>query len=446
MALSTATHDVQPSASCSARNTPHWIRANTLPIFLGLRPCILPHILRLVTNGNIGLTPSTESQPEFERPPSTVHAFQQALPGYRYLFPRDHGAHPAYQTEWWYYTGHLTAEDGRTFGYELTFFRRGVNRAEQPQYGSPSSQPSSRWRIHDLYLAHFALTDLAQGQFRYAEKISREGLGKAGAEQDRLRVWIDRWSAVSPLGAQGSVEQSAGKSAKGSHAPEEAHHLTASTEDYGVELTLVPAKSPTIHGSQGVSRKGARPEEASHYYSLTNLLTRGTLLLKGERIPVSGQSWMDHEFGSGDLGPELVGWDWFSLQLDTEEELMWYRLRREDGQADPASSGTWVGVDGRTIPLTTASIRLDELDHWASPHSGARYPSRWRLSSQALDLVVDLVPLLNDQELTTKRSTRVTYWEGAVRLTGTLRGKPVAGQGYVELTGYAERYRSAVSP
>lgn len=377
-----------------------------------------------------------------ERATTAIHSFQQALPGYRYLFPRDHGSHPAFQTEWWYYTGHLKAADGRTFGYELTFFRRGVTRTEKARDGSAPPQERSRWRIYDLYLAHFALTDLAQGQFHYAEKISREGLGKAGADQNRLRVWIDRWGAVSPARSDGS----AAELAKESNDPDGSHHLTAATEDYGIELILSPTKPPVIHGSQGISRKGAKPEEASHYYSLTRLSTRGTLTVKGERIPVTGQSWMDHEFGSSELSAELVGWDWFSLQLDTGEELMWYRLRRTDGQADPASSGTWVGADGQSLPLTTESIRLDELNRWTSPHSGARYPSRWRLSSKPLDLVLDIDPLLNDQELITSRSTRVTYWEGAVRLTGTLRGKPIAGQGYVELTGYAERYRPAVTP
>jgi predicted secreted hydrolase len=353
------------------------------------------------------------------------------LPGYRYLFPRDHGSHPAYRTEWWYYTGQLEAADGRKFGYELTFFRRGLNRREETHEGSSPSKEPSRWRIHDLYLAHFALTDLEQGQFHYAEKISREGLGKAGADQDRLRVWIDRWSASSPAGTDGSNG---------------AHHLTAATEDYGIELILSPTKPPVIHGSQGISRKGSKPEDASHYYSLTRLSTKGVLVVKGQRIPVTGQSWMDHEFGSGELSPDLVGWDWFSVQLATGDELMWYRLRREDGLADPVSSGTWVGADGQTIPVTTESIRLDELDRWTSPQSGAHYPSRWRLSSQSLNLFLDIEPLLSDQELITRHSTRVTYWEGAVRVTGTLRGKPVAGQGYVELTGYAERYRPAGTP
>jgi predicted secreted hydrolase len=368
-------------------------------------------------------SPSTERRPAPERAETTTGPFQQARPGYRYLFPRDHGSHPAFQTEWWYYTGHLHAADGRRFGYELTFFRRGLRRTDQPHQDSASSQKQSRWRINDLYLAHFALTDLSERRFHYAEKISREGLGKAGADQGRLRVWIDQWSAAMPEGSNGT------------------HRLTAAMEDYGIELALSPAKPPVIHGSQGVSRKGSKPKEASHYYSLTSLATTGTLTVKGEPIPIRGQSWMDHEFGSGELSAELVGWDWFSLQLTTGEELMWYRLRREDGLADPASSGTWVGADGRNVPLTTEAIRLDELDRWTSPQSHAHYPSRWRVSSEALDLTLNVEPLLSDQELITRRSTRVTYWEGAVHITGTLRGKPVTGQGYVELTGYAARYQ-----
>ncbi|MEX5215960.1 MAG: carotenoid 1,2-hydratase [Nitrospiraceae bacterium] len=392
---------------------------------------------------------SSSSAEHRSRPePATAKSssFQQALPGYRYLFPRDHGSHPAFQTEWWYYTGHLQTADGRQFGYELTFFRRGVNRPEKAGEGSNTAKKPSRWRIYDLYLAHFALTDLTKEQFHYAEKISREGLGKAGADQDRLRVWIDRWSAVSPMKSDGFAAGSANGLSKESDAPDGTHHLTAATETYGIELALSPAKPPVIHGSQGISRKGDKPGEASHYYSLTRLSTKGAVTIDGERIPVTGQSWMDHEFGSSELGSELVGWDWFSLQLDTGDDLMWYRLRRQDGRADPASSGTWVPADGQSIPLTTESIRLDELEQWTSPQSGAHYPSRWRLSSKPLDLVVNIDPLLSNQELITARSTRVTYWEGAVHVIGTLRGKPVAGQGYVELTGYAKRDEPAMMP
>lgn len=347
------------------------------------------------------------------RPDDEALRFRPASPGYVYQFPRDHGSHEDFRTEWWYYTGHLTAADGRRFGYQLTFFRRGVARR------SIRDNPS-RWAVRHLYLAHFALADLAEERFRWAEKISRAGIGKAGAEPGRLHVWTDRWLA----------EETGGR-----------HHLTAAADGFAIDLTLTPTKPPVIHGAEGVSRKGAQPGQASHYYSLTRLETAGTVTVEGRALPVTGASWMDHEFGSADLGEELVGWDWYSVQLDDRTELMFYRLRRKDGSADPVSSGTIVRPDGRSQPLTAGDIRVEVLDTWTSPRSGARYPSRWRLTVPSLDLSLDVTPLLADQELVTSGSTQVTYWEGAVGVSGRAGGGPATGQGYVELTGYAERSR-----
>jgi predicted secreted hydrolase len=342
--------------------------------------------------------------------------FRSAEPGYRYHFPRDHGAHDDFRTEWWYYTGHLTAENGRRFGYQVTFFRRGV---EPDRVGANPS----RWAIRQLYLAHVALSDLDRKQFRYAEKVSRAGLGKAGAEAGRLRVWIDRWS----VGAAAS--------------PHEHHRLQAAAVEFSLDLVVTPEKPPVVHGERGVSRKGSAPPQASHYYSFPRLATAGTLTVNGERLSVQGISWMDHEFGSGDLGDDIAGWDWFSIQLSDKTELMLYRLRRSDGTVAPVSSGTAILPDGRTRHLSSTDIQVDVLDHWASRSSGGRYPSRWRVAVPALDLSLDLRPLLADQELATSRSTQVTYWEGAVEISGRLRGAPVSGQGYVELTGYAKPMR-----
>lgn len=344
------------------------------------------------------------------------HNFRPALPGYQYRFPRDHGSHDDFQTEWWYYTGHLAAKNGRRFGYELTFFRRAV----PPD--RIKTEPS-RWTIGQLYLAHFALTDLGEKRFHYAEKVSRAGLGKAGAMQERLDVWIDRWSARTLPGEPTRLQ------------------LQAAHEDLRIDLILAPVKPLVIHGTGGISRKGAEAGQASHYYSFTRLATEGTITIGRDRLPITGTSWMDHEFGSADLGHDLVGWDWFSLQLANDTELMFYRLRRADGSADPASSGTLVFADGRTQPLSSSDLQLDPLAFWTSPQSGARYPSRWRLSSRALNLEVEITPLLADQELITRRSTQITYWEGAVEATGTLSGRAISGQGYVELTGYAERFK-----
>ena len=342
--------------------------------------------------------------------------FRSAEPGYQYRFPRDHGAHDDFRTEWWYYTGHLTAENGRRFGYQVTFFRRGI---EPERIGDNPS----RWTIRQLYLAHVALTDLEQKQFRYAEKISRAGLGKAGAEAGRLRVWIDRWSV------------------EASSSPHEHHRLFAATGDFSLDLTVTPAKPPVVHGERGVSRKGSAPGQSSHYYSLPRLTTSGTLTVNGTPFTVNGTSWMDHEFGSGDLADDIAGWDWFSVQLTDKTELMLYRLRRSDGTVAPFSSGTVILPDGRTRHLSATDIQVDVLDHWSSRASGGRYPSRWRVAVPVLDLSLDVRPLLPDQELATSHSTQVTYWEGAVEVSGHLRGAPVSGQGYVELTGYVKPVR-----
>lgn len=356
-------------------------------------------------------------------------AFQAAKPGYLFNFPFDHGAHPAFKTEWWYYTGHLQTDSGRRFGYQVTFFRRGIRR--NPETFAPSR---SKWRLDDLYFAHLALSDLQPGRFYFFDVISREGLGKAGAEKGRLHVWLDRWRAEMPHGSSDRHRLTAEGRTEGT----DAHNGLPSI---GLDLELTPLKPPVIHGADGVSRKGADPLQASHYYSLTRLATSGALTLEGHTMPVTGLSWMDHEFGSGDLSSDLTGWDWFSMQLESGEELMLYQLRRSDGLPDAASSGTWVDQAGRSRHLTGESIRIEVLDHWKSPHSNASYPSRWRVSIPPLGAVLEVIPLLPDQELLTERSTGITYWEGAARMSGALGDRPITGRGYVELTGYAEPYR-----
>lgn len=359
----------------------------------------------------VGLLPLAAHSLAADKPP----AFETATSGYRYQFPKDHGVHERFRTEWWYYTGHLTAAGGRQFGFELTFFRRGI----------PPEQVRtlpSQWSIQQLYLAHFALTDLEGKRFFYADTLSRAGLGKAGAAPDQLRVWIDRWSASTDT-----------------RQPDR-QRLQAATDDFAIHLEVTPRKPPVIHGQGGISRKGAGPEQASHYYSLTRLTTEGEIRIGTDTFSVSGLSWMDHEFGSADLGRDVVGWDWFSLQLSDSTELMWYSLRRSDGSADPVSSGTLVLADGRTQPLTAQDVTIQSLDSWTSPRSKAQYPQHWRITAPSVGLNLDVTSLLADQELDTAHSTRIIYWEGAVSATGQAHGKDVTGRGYVELTGYAKRF------
>ena len=340
----------------------------------------------------------------------------QATPGYEFVFPRDHGSHDEYGLEWWYFTGHLSSQSGRRFGYELTFFRKGVRQAHL-------HDRSSEWAIHHLYFAHLALTDLQAQTFHFAEKLSRAGLGKAGANAHQMEVWIDKWSLKPVTPDHQSL------------------FLKASKGNIGLNLTLNLRKSPVVHGEDGISRKGTKEGQASHYYSLTRLATQGEVVVDSTPIEVTGLSWMDHEFGSGELGQDQVGWDWFSLQFDSDMELMVYRLRKKDGSPDPASSGTLIVGAGNLKHLQVEDIVVETRNYWMSPHSHTRYPSEWVLEVPSAQLRVQVIPVLSDQELRTSKSTRVTYWEGAVDVEGQYRGRPIRGQGYVELTGYSQALR-----
>jgi predicted secreted hydrolase len=342
--------------------------------------------------------------------------FKQALPGWRYAFPRDHRVHREFKTEWWYYTGHLQDSKGNGYGYLVTFFRVGL------VPGNPSPN-TSQWRIRDVYLAHLAVSDIKNKRFLYSERASRGNLGLAGAEEKRYRVWVENWQ-VSEEG--------------------QGHRLMAGDRDLGLSLSLIPARAPIIHGINGVSQKGEEMGQASHYYSLTRLLTKGKLRIKGKEITVSGLSWMDHEFGSNQLSEQQIGWDWFSLQLDNGLDLMIYQLRRSDGSIDANSSGSLVLSDSQRLHLSQSEISIQVLNYWKSPRSGATYPSSWSINLPQQELKLELSPLMADQELITSKSTRVTYWEGAVRVKGNYKGRNVEGQGYVELTGYDKRFRPKI--
>jgi predicted secreted hydrolase len=335
--------------------------------------------------------------------------FAAAVPGYRYAFPRDHGPHPAFQTEWWYYTGHLTAESGRTYGYQLTFFRRG-NDADAVR------KNPSRWALKNVFLAHFAVTNESEKQFRYAEKANRPGVATAGAEAKRSRVWNGPWFTEERDGAI---------------------VLSAVADDRSILLRVKPSRPPVIHGRDGVSRKGPGKTQTSHYYSMTRMETTGTLTINGRLETVKGLSWMDHEFGSNQLSDQQVGWDWFGLHLDNGMDLMLYRIRREDGTVEPVSSGTLIEPDGRTTHLPFEAFVYSIRDTWKSRKSNTVYPSRWTIAVPDHDLELTITPAVANQELVTSRSTRVTYWEGSVVVKGRVGGEKVTGRGYAELTGYA---------
>jgi predicted secreted hydrolase len=335
--------------------------------------------------------------------------YQLAVPGRKLSFPADHYAHPDFKIEWWYYTGHLETDGGDRYGYQVTFFRFGL-RDRQP--GAQIRPPL----FTELYMAHFALSDERAKAFRFRERINRGMDERAGAATDRYLVWNEDWKVEG-------------------HRDKHVIHVN----DRGVELRLLleSTKPPVLHGRDGLSQKGEGEGRASYYYSLTRMRTEGELVTNGRKQKVRGLSWMDHEFGSNQLGQDQVGWDWYSIQLDDRTELMLYLIRRKDGSPDPYSSGTLVNADGTTRHLGLQDFQIDVLERWKSLKSGATYPAKWRVVIPAHEIALEITPAFPDQELITHRSTRVTYWEGAARITATVGNKPISGAGYVELTGYA---------
>ena len=336
--------------------------------------------------------------------------FARAITPRDLVFPADHGPHPEFRTEWWYYTGNLTAAGGRHFGFELTFFRAAL----VPP--APRAPRGSAWASDQVYVAHFALTDTRGARFRAWSRASRAAQGLAGAQSPPFRVWVEDWSVSGDRPAALPMT------------------LRAAADDVVLSLVLDSTKPPVLQGERGLSRKGAEPGNASFYYSLTRMTARGEVRIGTETLAVAGLAWMDREWSTSALGKDLVGWDWWALQLDDGRDLMFYRLRRRDGTADPWSAGTLVDARGVARAVKGEDVRIEVLGSWTSPVSRVRYPSGWRFALPRDHLTLEIAPRLVDQEL----RVGARYWEGAVTVRGTAAGQPIAGQGYVELVGYGE--------
>jgi predicted secreted hydrolase len=347
--------------------------------------------------------------------PGLQAQYKTAMPGYRYEFPRDFFNHEDFQTEWWYTTGNLTASDGRHFGFELTFFRQGVDR---------EPDKTETWDIHDLYLAHLALSDLDGGKFYHSERTNRPGPGLAGADEQQKRIWNGNWE----IRWNGDEEI-----------------LNVVDKKFSLAFSLRGQKPPVIHGINGVSQKAAGAGQASHYISFTRLLTKGTINLDGKPVEVYGTSWMDHEFFTYSMGREQVGWDWLGVQLEDKTELMLYQFRRKDGSADPFSSGTYVDAQGNSMHLTAEDFRLIPMgDTWTSGVTGAKYPVAWSMEIPKLGLKLAATTRLKFQEIAGGSKIAPSYWEGAVVIVGTRGVAGVRGVGYLEMTGYARPFEMGV--
>ena len=336
-----------------------------------------------------------------------VMQYRSAVPGYHYEFPRDNFNHPDFQTEWWYYTGNLRTADGHEFGFELTFFREALTRE--------ALKPSD-WSAPDAFVAHLALSDISGGKFYHRERLNRAGPGIAGVNAETGRIWNGNWQ----IDWKGNAQ-----------------NLRAISDQFGLQLALESQKPPVIHGIDGISQKSAGAGHASHYISLTRLTANGDIDLGGKKFAVTGTAWMDHEFFTQQLGGGQVGWDWFSLQLDDHTELMLFRLRLKDGSIDPFSSGTYIDAAGQATHLAQKDFSLHPLgDTWKSDSTHAMYPIRWRVTVPSLKLIADVATPLRQQELAGNTRWSPNYWEGAIRLTGTRDTAPIAGVGYLEMTGY----------
>lgn len=358
---------------------------------------IMVSILITVLSGVCGTATVTEGD------------WKQAIGPREWRFPGDHGVHPEYRTEWWYFTGNLTDGNTHTYGYQLTFFRQGIVRE--------AKLPKNSWSVRDLYLAHFAITDVHGGRFFVSQRVSRTGPGLAGSAPTGIDVWLLSWSARSRDGII---------------------LLTARDGEGSIELELRPRKPVVLHGKNGLSQKGNRPGQASYYASLTDLATSGVLKVPGSdrAVRVRGVSWFDHEFGSNQLSAEQVGWDWFGLHLSDGRDLMLYILRRSDGSADMAS-GTVVEPGGQASHVGARDMVIQVSKRWKSPQSGANYPARWTIRLPEHRIYLDIESVVPNQELITGESTGVIYWEGAVAGKGQSKDRVVTCEGYVELTGYA---------
>ena len=340
--------------------------------------------------------------------------YRQALAPRAFRFPADHGPHPGYRNEWWYFTGNLDADGGERFGFELTIFRFSV----APANAAPTG---SAWQTNQVYIGHFAVTDATRKRFLVAQRYSRGSLGLAGAEATPFRVWVEDWEVrASDRGGLPGVPAT--------------WHLRAIDGDISLSLALVPVKPVVLNGDRGLSRKSAEPGNASYYYSIPRLQARGRLEIGNKAFAVSGLSWLDREWGSSALSRDQQGWDWFSLQLSDGNDLMFYKLRRTDGSTDSASAGTWIDADGNADALGAGDVTLSVTAYWHSARGG-RYPSAWQIAVPGKNVSLSIAPVMPEQELL----TNVRYWEGAVDVNGKSGGRTVDGRGYVELTGYAER-------
>ena len=331
--------------------------------------------------------------------------YPDVVSGAALRFPRDHGSHPEFRTEWWYITGLVRDGAGTEIGVQITFFRSRPGIAETG---------ASRFAPRQLLFAHAALARPATGHLLHDQISARTGFRLAEAREDTTNVHIEGWS----LQLDGNT-----------------YVADIAAREFALRLSFAVTAPPLLQGDAGVSRKGPRVEQASYYYSLPQMKVAGTISEGPHTEAVSGIAWLDHEWSSAYLASEARGWDWTGINLDDGSALMAFRIRDRDGNAFWAG-GSHRDANGKVSSFGPNDVRFVPLRRWRSPRTNIEYPVAMRLEigSRAFEPhTFDLAPLMDDQELDARASVGTVYWEGGVR---AMQGAATIGRGYLELTGY----------
>lgn len=327
--------------------------------------------------------------------------YARATEARAFRFPGDHGPHPEFRNEWWYLTGHLDAADGKSYGFQVTFFRVAL---------SPQHNPGeSDWRTRQVWMAHAALSDISRRQHQAEERFARQAIGLAGATATPFRVWLEDWQLAA-------------------NSQNNDWLLQVPADEFSLQLRLRPQTPIIAQGEHGLSQKSAAPGNASFYYSIPRLQASGQLSVAGQLVDVSGLAWLDREWSTSALGADQQGWDWFSLQLDDGRNLMYYQLRRKDGSRDPHSSGSISDESGLIRRIIATDVQLEPIAYWQNDER--RYPVEWRMHMRG-EPAWRLKALFPQQEM----RLSVRYWEGAIEISEEKSGKPL-GRGYLEMAGY----------
>ncbi len=333
---------------------------------------------------------------------SLPEEFSSPKKDYQLKFPEDLNFKKDFRIQWWYFTGHLYDEEGREFGYELTFF---VVNVQKKKF-------KSKFGVNRIYISHFGITDVLNEKFHFSEKSDSGAFGFAELNENELNLRIDennlKYSVINGF------------------------YIKAYDREKAIELFLNPLKPIVLHGENGYFRKSEESSFiASYYFSYTNLYTHGTLKIGNNKFKVTGKSWFDREILSNLMGTKHSGWDWFSIKFDDEREIMLYILRKRDGSIDIHSSGTFVYADGRYRNLSNKEFTVIAKSFYVSKKTKAKYPIEWEIKIPSEEVNIRIKPLVKDQEVLAYKTTGNYYWEGTCKVEGSSNGRA-----YVEMTGY----------